>query len=459
MVACRGASSQSPDGVSLTELLIIIALVIANGLFSGAEIAVVVLRKTRLRELAEQGRASAKAVMRLRHRPERFLATVQIGITVVGATAAAFGGASIAQRLEPLFFAVPISWVARHAHGIALGIVIAGVSFLSIVIGELVPKSLALRGAERYALLIARPLLAISWLARPLVWLLSSSANLLLKPFGDKTTFMETRHSAEELQQLVEEARKAGTIHPDAGEIASRALELPELTAADVMVPRQDCVMIPRRAGSEELRRLMLEHTHSRMPVYEDRVDNVVGYISVKDVISLAWEQKLIVLEDILRPPYFVPESKQAVDLLKDMRQKHMPFAIIVDEQGGTSGIATMEDLLEELVGEIFSEHTEREPVLIRKEGDGSALVSGKTPIREVNRVLHVDLPEDGAWTTIAGLCLALSGRIPSTGESLAVPNGMVLEVVDASPRRVRAVRLRPPLGPAPEEAAPLAGA
>jgi len=429
--------------IVFTELSIILALVLANGFFAGAEIAVVALRRTRIQELADQGRGGARAVLALRDRPERFLATVQVGITVVGATAAAFGGESIATRLTPKL--ERIDWIGEHAEGVALALVVAGISFLSIVVGELVPKSLALRGAERYALLVGQPLLALSWLARPLVWLLGASANLLLKPFGDRTTFTETRHSADELQELVEEATKAGTIHPEAGEIASRALELPELTVADVLVPRQDVLAIPRHAPPEVVRRILLEQTHSRMPVYEERIDNIVGYISVKDMLAMAWDQKLIVLEDVMRPAYFVPESKQAVELLKDMRTRHMPFAIAVDEQGGMSGIVTMEDLLEELVGEIFSEHAHDVPQLIKKEEDGSAIVSGMTPIREINRALGIELPEEGAWTTVAGLCLAISGRIPAVGEVLRLPSEITLEVLDASPRRVRAVRIRLP--------------
>lgn len=426
----------------VNELVIIFLLVLANGFFAGAEIAVVALRKSRIEELAEKGSGSAGAVLALRAQPERFLATVQVGITVVGATAAAFGGASIADRLTPMLASLP--WIGAHAEGVALGIVIVGVSYLSIVVGELVPKSLALRAAERYALLIAKPLLWLSHIARPLVWLLSASANVLLKPFGDQTTFTETRHSAAELQALVEEAMEAGTIHPEAGEIATRALELPELTAADVMVPRQAVAMIPRRASIQELRRILLEHTHSRMPVYEDRVDNVVGYINVKDLLALAWEQRLIVLEDVIRPPYFVPESRNAVELLKDMRMRHLPFAIVVDEHGGTSGIVTMEDLLEELVGEIFSEH-EREPQqLIRREPDGSAIVNGSAPIREVNRELDIELPDEGPWTTVAGLCLARFGRMPNVKDWTDLPNGIRLEVLEASPRRIHAVRIWP---------------
>ena len=424
----------------LAEFLVIFALVLANGVFAGAEIAVVALRKNRIQELADQGRGSARAVLALRKNPERFLATVQVGITVVGAAAAAIGGASMARKLEP--YLTGFDWLERHAEGVALGLVIAGVSYLTIVAGELVPKSLALRHAERYALVMGQPLVALAWLARPIVWLLSASANLLLRPLGDKTTFTESRHSAEELRELVDAASQAGTIPPEAGEMASRALDLPDLITADVMIPRQDVVMIPKSISREGLRNVLLEHRYSRIPVYEGSVDNVVGYITVKDVLALAWERDLIVLEDIVRAPFFIPDSKPVVALLTEMREQHMPFAIVVDEHGGMSGIVTMEDLVEEVVGEIFTEHRRTVRESIEAQPDGSVVVSGITPIREINRALGIELPEDGDWNTIAGLCLVLASGVPKSGDRFTTDNGIPLEIVDASARRVRAVRI-----------------
>lgn len=421
---------------------------LASGVFAGAEIAVVALRKTRVNELAEEGRGSGRALLALREQPERFLATVQVGITVIGATAAAFGGATIGAQLTPLLERT--GWFGEHAEDVALGAVVVFVSYFSIVLGELVPKSLALRAGERYALLIARPLYLLSWLARPVVWVLSKSANAVLVPFGDSTTFTETRHSAEELQQIVEEATKAGTIHPEAGEIVSRALDLPELRARDVMVPREEVVMLAKDIAQEDLRRVLSSHAFSRLPVYEERLDNVVGYVSVKDLLGRALEQAPIVLSEVMRPPYFVPDTKRAVELLEEMRTRRTPFAIVVDEQGGIAGIVTFEDLVEELVGDIFSEHAQHIPQLIKKETGGSATVSGATPVRDVNRMLGFDLPEDGDWTTVAGLCLALAGRVPAAGETLSLPNGVTLEVMDVSPRRVRSVRVRPPRLAAP---------
>ena len=427
----------------LTELIIILALTVAGGVFAGAEIAVVALRKTRLQELVDEGRRGARSLASLRAEPERFLATVQVGITVISATAAAFGGATIAARLAPLIERV--EWLAEYASDIAFALVVIAISYLSIVVGELVPKSLALRSAERYALGVARPLLGLSWLARPMVWLLSSSANLVLKPFGDTTTFTESRHSTDELQQIVEEAAKAGTIPPEASEIVARALEMPELRVADVMVPRQDVIMLPLDASVEQLSRISKEHPYNRIPIYEDRIDNVVGYVSMKDLLPRALERTALDLRQIMRPPFFVPDSKRATELLEEMRHRRLPFAIVVDEQGGLSGIVTFEDLVEELVGDIFSEHTQKVPQLIKKERGGSAVVNGATPIREINRALGLELPEEGDYTTVAGLALALAGKVPSNGEVLALPNGITLEMVDVSPRRVRAVRVRPP--------------
>jgi putative hemolysin len=401
---------------------------------------VVALRKSRILDLVEAGRRGARSVLALRSEPERFLATVQIGITMISATAAAFGGATIATRIEPFIAVIPP--LEAHAHAIALALVIIGVSYLSIILGELVPKSLALRSSETYALLAARPLLAISWCTQPLVRLLIASSNLLLRPFGDRTTFTETRYSAEELQHLVEEAAKAGTVHPHAGEIASRAIDFADLSAADVMVLRQDVVVLPRHATAEEVRRVLLEQTHSRIPVCDGRIDNVVGYIAVKDVLAMAWEKDLFVFEDLLRKPYFVPDSKPAIDLLREMRDRHMMIAFVVDDQGGMEGIVTMEDLLEELVGEIFSEHVKHVPELIRREPDGTALVSGAAPIRDVNRTLDLHLPEEEGWKTVAGVCLAQAGRIPVVGEKIILPANVVFEVVDATPRRVRTVRI-----------------
>lgn len=422
------------------EILIIVALVLVNGVLAGAEIAVISVRPGRLRELLENGSGAARAALALREQPERFFATVQVGITVVSATAGAFGGATFASdfasvlaRVEPL---------APYAHELALAVVVTLISYLSLVFGELVPKSLALKAAEGYALIVARPLWALSVAMRPLIWFLTLSSNAVLRPFKDQTSFVESRISTEELVEMVSQATVAGTLNPAAGQIAARALDLPNLVASDVMVPRTSVVSLNRRATRAQLRQVILEHTHSRFPVVDGDLDHVVGYVSMKDVLNVAWEEALFVLEDLIRPAFFVPLNKGAVELLSEMRARRVPFAVVVDEHGAMEGIVTLEDVVEELVGEIFSEHAGQVPEASRREPDGSIIVRGSAPIRELNRDLELSLPE-GEWATIAGLCLALAKRIPQVGDKLVV-EGYELEVTEASPLRVRSVRLRP---------------
>jgi magnesium and cobalt exporter, CNNM family len=424
--------------------------VLANGVFSGAEIAVIAVRKTRLAQLVEEGRSSARAVKRLRDAPEQFLATVQIGITVIGATAAAFGGASLARHIAPALAAIP--GVGHYAEPLSLGLVVAAISYLSLVLGELVPKSIALRAPERFALLLAGPLLGLAQIARPLVWLLTQSSNLILRPFGDRTTFTEARLSVEEIEQLVDEASRAGALDAPTAEIASRALAFRDLTAADVMVPRSRIIALPRDASQEDLKRMLLEEGHARMPVYDGTLDNLVGYVMAKDLAAMAWERQLLVLDDLLRPVHFVPEAAKAVHVLRDLQRRRTQIAAVVDEHGGIAGLLTLEDLVEELVGDIFGE-TEQPEALWQQEPDGTSLVRGEAPIREVNRALSLDLPEGEDYTTVAGLCIALAGAVPERGAHLRAEDGTEIEIVDASPRLVRLVRLRPPPAIEDEEA------
>lgn len=420
-----------------SQLLIVVGLLMANGLFAGAEIAVLSIRKTRLREFIRRKDRRALAVKALRDTPERFLATVQIAMTTVGTAAAAFGGARMEHELEPT--------MARYGlgAGASLAVVIIFVTFLELVIGELVPKSLALRYSDRYSFFVARPLLWLSSIMRPLVWVLTLVSNLVLRFFGDRTTFSEARLSRDELQQLVEEAAKTGSVDPRASEIASRALGFGEVTVAEVMVPRNRVVALRRGAPPEEVQRAILEEGHSRMPVHDGNIDHIVGYVVARDVLALAWEKGLVVLEDILRPAHKVPESTRALDLLREMQRRRTQMAIVVDDNGGLSGLVTTEDLIEELVGDIMSEDDVPEQYFTREPG-GTILVQGWAAVRKVNRDLHLDLPVGKDRTTIAGLCMSLAQAIPQAGERLTTDNGTVLEVIEASARRVRRVRILP---------------
>jgi putative hemolysin len=346
----------------------------------------------------------------------------------------------MAHHLEPLI--ASLGWIHR-ADDIALGIVVAVISYLTLVFGELVPKSLALKAGEIYALLIARPLLTLSAVARPIVWFLTKSSNLVLAPFRDRTNFMEARVSKEELQQMVDEAATSGTLHEHASEIASRAIAFDKLLLRDVMIPRTQIDALPKQATTEQIRRFLLEQRRSRIPVYDGALDNVRGYVSAKDVVSVAWEGTLVVLQDLLRPIKVLPETMSAIEVLRFMRREQQRIAIAVDEHGAVSGLITFEDLVEELVGDVFSEHEQPyQPIAVQ--ADGTAVVRGEVPVREVNRELDLRLPDAEATTTVGGLCTRLAGGIPNRNARLAAEDGTVLVVLDATARAVRRVRVIP---------------
>jgi len=429
---------------------VIAALILSNGVFAGAEIALLSVRKTRLSEFIRRRDKRALAVKSLRDQPERFLATLQIGLTVVGTSAATLGGAHGAGTVA--------AWLeeAGMNHGtastMALVIMVVVIAFMELIVGELVPKSLGLRFSDTVSFAVARPVLFLSHVMRPLVWFVTSVSNVVLRAFGDKTTFTEARLSRDELQELVEEAAKTGSVDPRASEIASRALEFEGISVAEVMVPRNRVVALRRGAPTEEVQRVILEEGHSRMPVYDGLIDHIVGYVVARDVLALAWERGLVQLEDILRPPYVVGERTRALDLLREMQRRRVQMAVVTDEHGGLAGLVTIEDLVEELVGDIFSEDDVPDQILER-EPAGTAIAQGWAPVRKVNRELELDLPVGADRTTIAGLCMSLAQAIPQAGERLTTEDGTVLEVIEASPRRVRRVRIHP-VGLIPQTAA-----
>lgn len=267
----------------MTELLILLTLVFGGGVLAGAEMAIVTARRGRLEELASHGSARARAALQLRTNPERFLASVQVGITLVGAIAGAFGGTAFASQLEPL-----LRWLGcgEAASELAFALVVLAVTYLSVVFGELVPKSLALRYADRYALAVARPMVLLGWLARPVVWILTKSSNLVLRLFGDHTNFVEAKLTREDLEHLVEEASTGGGIDGHTSDLMERALAFTRLEVADVMVPRRFVKALPVTSDPDQLREVMLAIGHRRVPLYEGSIDNIVGYVLREDVLA-----------------------------------------------------------------------------------------------------------------------------------------------------------------------------
>lgn len=407
-----------------------------------AEIAVISVRKTRLNEMVESGNSGARAVTQLRANPERFLATVQIGMNVCTSAMSVFGGATIATRIEAVL--VNVAVIAPYAHTISLTIVVAGISYMVLVVGELVPKSLALRYSERLSVFVAPMLLGLASIARPAVWLLTSSSNLILRFFGDSTSFTEARHSREELQQLLDETADAGTVNEQVSEIASRALDFEDLDVSDVMVPRSAIRAVPRAATLAELTALVQRGGHARMPVFDGSVENIVGFINVREALAHGLVNGTLDIGRVLHPVLFVAENMSAPAVLRDLQARRSHMAVVVDEQGSVRGLVTVEDLVEELVGEIFSEN-DAPNAEIHLDADGAAVVAGTVAVHEVNRNLGLELPEGENFSTLAGLCIHLAGRIPAQGDQLVTEEGYHIDVLDASPRRVRLVRIRKP--------------
>jgi putative hemolysin len=424
------------------ELLTIFALILLNAVLSGAEMAVVSSRRARLQAAADRGSRRARAALRLRNDPERFLATVQIFITLGGAIAGVYGGSTLIAVLTPIVERVPaFATVAKQVSSV---LVVALITYLSVVVGELIPKSLALRYAEPIATVLARPVQVLEVVARPMVWLLMRSSNLVLRAFHDSTTFVETKLAREDLAAMVSEATSQSGLSPTTRQVFEHALEFSTLKVGDVMVPRRWVVALPKDASVGALKKAMVAAGHRRVPIYEGSIDGIAGYLLRDDVLAVIWDGKAIDLHAMLRPAYFVPESMPADRALRELQARRLHLAVVVDEHGSVQGIVTLEDLLEELVGEIYNERDVETFDAVKKEADGVWLVQGNLDVRAFTRISGIDLDEPEEARSMGGLVVHLAGgSLPDKGATFPAGNGTTLEAAEVSVRRVRMVRVR----------------
>jgi len=424
------------DGFVL-ELILIGVLILLNAFFAGAEIAVVSARGGRLKPLLESGDRRALALIELKGDPDRFLATVQIGVTLVSTLAAAVGGVAAVERLEPLLASITYPWARSVAEPLAVGCVVVLLAYVSLVVGELVPKSLAVRHAEPLALFVARP---IAWLARvshPVVALLTASTRALLRLGGRKLQVGSPFHTLEDILHIVEEAREQGLIE---GRVVERAFAFQDHEAREIMTPRPRVVGIPAEADLSEALRIAAESGYSRLPVYDDNLDNVVGILYARDLYEAHRRGMPGALRELVRPALIVPSSKNAANLLAEMRRAQRHLAMVVDEHGSVEGIVTLEDLLELIVGEIHDEHDEPETP-VRRLAAGVLEVDGMLPLRSLNAEQRLDLPESPAYLTLAGLVLERLGHLPREGEAIEIaPYRLTVTAVEG--RRVARVRI-----------------
>jgi len=423
------------------EIGLIALFIVMGSIFAASEVAILSVRPGRLRELAGQGVRAAKVVLDIQRDPDRLLATVEIGRSVVITLAAVVAGFFIVPDLESLFARTGVAWIETWNRWISLAAVVFVLSYLVIVFGELVPKSIALKYPEALSLILGRPVKVCSAVFYVVGKVFTGSSNLVLKIFRDQTSFSEAKMSEEEFKLLLEEGTKAGIIDKTEHELIKRVFEFTDTTAKEIMVPRPDVVAVELNTSREQLIKKVIEEGYTRLPVYRDTIDNVVGVVYSKDLIALLEHRDVIVLQDILRPSYFVPESIKISRLLGELQRRKVHLAVVIDEFGGTEGIVTMEDVLEEIVGEIQDEYDEELKEYERRE-DGSLLVNARVSVREFNAKFGTQIPEDEDYETLSGFLSKLTGRIPEQNESIEYKN-IVFNVVKKSKRRIRQVGVR----------------
>ncbi|HEX6383152.1 MAG TPA: hemolysin family protein [Anaerolineae bacterium] len=430
-----------------TEVLIIVLLVLANGLFAMAEIAVVSARKARLKNLANQGDKRAEAALELANSPNRFLSTVQIGITLVGIFAGAFGGATVAQELAD--YLGTIDFLAPYSTALGLGIVVVAITYLSLVIGELVPKRLALHSPERIASLVARPMSVLSRLAAPVVHLLSLSTEAVLRLLGVQPS-AEAPVTEEEIQVLVEQGTEAGMIEEAERDMVASIFRLGDRRVEALMTPRTEITWIDINDPPEMIQEVIEDSNHSRFPVCDDSLDNVLGVVLVKDLLSRSMTGEPLDLRAIMKRPPFIPESMPALKVLEVFRQSGMHMALLIDEYGGIAGLVTLVDILEAIVGDIPTPEELVEPPVVQRE-DGSWLIDGLLPIDEFKELFHIrNLPDEDNYQTLGGFMVLHIGRIPAPSDHFEW-HGLRFEVVDMDGNRVDKVLVASENPPSPQ--------
>ena len=416
------------------EILIVVLLILVNGLFAMAEIAVVSARKTRLQQQAQEGDKKAQAALELANAPNQFLATIQIGITLVGIVAGAFGGATIAEELAKVLQQVPV--LAPYGEAIGVAVVVLAITYLTLVVGELVPKRLGLNNPERVAARLAPFMRTLSRLASPLVRSLSLSTDLVVRLLRVQPG-QEVAVSEEEISLLLEHGTRAGVFEPGEQEMVEQVFHLGDVPIKAIMTPRMDVVWLDLDNPAEEVRSVVAKAGHSRYPVARGDLDHMLGLIYAKDLLAAGLEGRPLDLEAILRPALFMPETVTALEAVERLKENHTDAALVVDEYGGLEGLLTVDDILRAIVGDISAPGGAAEPGAVQRQ-DGSWLLDGMLPVEKVKELLGVDsLPHEGSdYHTLGGLAMLCLERIPSPGDRFECC-GWQLEVVDMDGRRV----------------------
>ncbi len=448
-----------PESVTFTEaalkLSAVLILVVLNGFFVGAEFALVSARRAKLEARAEAGGKSARIALSLVDNPTTFISAVQLGVTLASLALGWLGEPTIAALLLPTAARLAHEGTTAYAiaHGTAIAIAFAIITFLHIVIGELMPKMLALDRAETLAVIVARPLQLFARVFSAPIWVLNKTSTALGRLFGIKTSLEHAAVYTEmELKQLVDISRASGHLGADEQRLIHKVFEFSDTLVREAMVPRTEMTAISSDCSLEDIAKSFRQHGYSRMPVYRESLDDVIGFIHSKDLLPYLLRPETFRLEHVLQAPLYVVDTARLEDVLRQMQRAKAHFGFVVDEHGGVEGVITLEDLLEEIVGDISDEHDEEVNEQIMEERDGTYLLDGGLAVRDLNRRLHLNLPESETYTTIAGFLMTEAGHVLEPGETIK-HDSLLFHIERVERRRVRSVRLQKTEAPQEQEA------
>lgn len=427
----------------LTEVLILLVLIVLNAFFAASEIALISLNDNKVKSMAEAGHKKAKLLQNLLSEPSRFLATIQIGITLAGFLASAFAAESFAGRMADFLQSTGIPLSHEMLETLSVILITLLLSYFTLVLGELVPKRLAMQKAEPIAMFAVTPLTLLLKVSSPFVKLLTYSTNVLVRLAGVNPDDNKEQVTEEEIRMMVDVGNENGAIQETEKLMINNIFEFDNKSVHDIMTHRSSIVGIPVEWPLKQVVRIINEEKYTRFPVYEGSMDEIKGILHVKDLfhfVENGKESDFNIL-NLTRPPYFTPSSKKIDTLFKDLQKNKVHFAVAIDEYGGTAGIVTIEDLLEEIVGNIFDEHDEEDKD-IEKIDDNTFVVNGIVNLRTLREILEINFPYED-YDTLSGFIIGQLGRIPDTGERLEVPfDGALLQVVEVDERRIKKVRI-----------------
>jgi CBS domain containing-hemolysin-like protein len=448
-------SETMPLRVIFLKLFAVLGLVMANGFFVGSEFALVSVRRNKLESKAAAGSKQAQAALRLLNNPTLLISATQLGITLASLALGWAGEPTVAALLDPLASKLaPEGRAASVAHVMAIAIAFSLITFLHIVLGELMPKMIALERAERVALLSARPLQLFATVFQAPLWLFNTTGTFLGRLLGLKSTLEHASvYTETELRQLVDIARDSGHLRAEERRLIHRVFEFSDTLVREAMVPRTAMAAIPDDCSLEQITEAFRQYRYSRLPVYHNSLDDVVGFIHSKDVMPYLLRPSDFRLEDVLQPPLFVVDTARLEDVLRQMQKAKMHFGFVVDEHGGLEGIITLDDLLEEIVGEISDEHDEEVREQIQEVGPRKYLLDGGLAVRDLNRKLKLNVPESEQYTTVGGFLMTVAGHVLKPGEIVPY-NDLQFRVERVERRRVMRVVLELPEDKSAAEAA-----